>query len=139
MAEIEYLTASDVLALTDWFLQRLGYASAILRADGEGLLESAVHRAQTAAFYGGADLILQAAALANGIALNHPFVDGNKRSAWAACVTFLWLNGQPLPDSALEPLAEQIIAQHELTDRSAADTLLADWLRATLFDRGLSS
>src|SRR5712692_8932743 len=132
MAEIEYLTATDVLALTDWFLQRLGYSSVILRADGEGLLESAVHRARTAAFYGGADLILQAAALANGIALNHPFVDGNERSAWAACVTFLWLNGQPLPDSALEPLAEQIIAQHELTDRSEADAILGDWLRARL-------
>jgi len=45
------------------------------------LLDSAVHRAQTAAYYGGADLFLQAAALANGIALNHPFIDGNKRSA----------------------------------------------------------
>jgi death-on-curing protein len=132
MAEIEYLTAADVLALTDWFLQRFGYASPILRSDGEGLLESAVHRAQTAAFYGGADLIAQAAALCNGIALNHPFIDGNKRSAWAACVTFLWLNGHPLPDNALEPLAEQIIAQHELTDRAAADTLLADWLHDRL-------
>jgi death on curing protein len=130
MAEIAYLLASDVLALTDWFMQRLGYPPPILRGNGQAQLESAVHRARTTAYYGGADLIQQAAALANGIALNHPFVDGNKRCAWIACVGFLWLNGRPLPDDALDPLAEQMIAQHELTDRTQADTLLADWLRA---------
>jgi len=78
------------------------------------------------------DLSLQAACLANGIALNHPFLDGNKRSAWAACVAFLRLNGHALLDDALEPLAEQLIAQHELTDRAQGDVLLADWLRARL-------
>ncbi len=132
MAKTRYLTASDVLALTDWFLQRLGYRPVILRGNGQALLDSAVHRAQTAAHYGGADLFLQAAALANGIALNYPFIDGNKRSAWAACVAFLWLNGHPMPDEAMEPLAEQLIAQHELSDRTEADELLAHWLRARL-------
>jgi death-on-curing protein len=130
MADIEYLTADDVLALADWFMRRLGYAAPILRGNGRQLLESAVHRAQTAAYYGGADLILQAAALANGIALNHPFLDGNKRSAWAACAAFQWLNGRRLPDDAADGLAQQLIAQHELTDRSEADALLAEWLRA---------
>jgi death on curing protein len=132
MAEIDYLTASDVLALTGWLFERLGYAPPILRDNGQALLQSAVHRAHTAAYYGGADLTSQAASLANGIMLNHPFVDGNKRSAWAACVAFLWLNGRSLPDIALEPLAEQLIAQHELTDRSQNDALLAEWLRARL-------
>ena len=129
---IEYLTASDVLALTEWFLERLGYARPILRAGGQALLESAVNRAQTAAFYGSAYVVLQAAALANGIALNHPFLDGNKRSAWIACVAFLWLNGLRLPDDALEPLAEQLIVQHEQTDRSRADRVLGEWLRGRL-------
>ena len=132
MVETEYLTASDVLALTGWFFQRLGYAAPILRGDGQALLETAVHRARTAAYYAGADLSLQAACLANGIAVNHPFLDGNKRSAWAACVAFLRLNGHTLLDDALEPLAEQLIAQHELTDRAQGDVLLADWLRARL-------
>src|SRR5947209_8078899 len=77
-------------------------------------------------------LSLQAACLANGIAVNHPFLDGNKRSAWAACVAFLRLNGHAPLDDALEPLAEQLIAQHELTDRAQGDVLLADWLRARL-------
>jgi death-on-curing protein len=129
MAEIEYLTPDDVLALADWFMRRLGYAAPILRHGGRQLLESAVHRAQTAAYYGGADLILQAAALANGIALDHPFLDGNERSAWTACVAFLWLNGLRLPSEPADGLAQQLIALHETTDRSQADTTLADWLR----------
>jgi death-on-curing protein len=132
MPEVQYVTASDVLALTEWFFEQLGYAPAVLRGNGLALLESAVHRAQTAAYYGGAELVLQAAALANGVALNHPFVDGNKRAAWIACVTFLALNGHPLPDNAFEPLADQLIAQHEVSDRSQADGLLADWLRVRL-------
>ncbi|MDQ6672108.1 MAG: Fic family protein [Chloroflexota bacterium] len=132
MPEVQYLTASDVLALTDWFFEQLGYAPPVLRTNGLALLESAVHRAQTAAYYGGAELVLQAAALANGVALNHPVVDGNKRGAWIACVTFLALNGHPLPDNALEPLADQLITQHEVSDRCQADGLLADWLRARL-------
>jgi death-on-curing protein len=132
MAEFEYLTASDIVALTGWFFERLGYAPPILRGNGEALLESAVYRAQTAAYYKSADLMLQAACLANGIMQNHPFLDGNKRSAWAACVALLWFNGHPLPDDALEPLAEQLIVQHESTDRSQTDVVLADWLRARL-------
>jgi death-on-curing protein len=132
MAETEYLTASDVFALTGWLFQRLGYAPPIWRGNGQTLLESAVHRPQTAAYDAGADLIQQAACLANGIMVNHPFLDGNKRSAWAACVAFLRLNGHALPDDALEPLAEQLIAQHELTDRAQGDVLLANWLRARL-------
>ena len=64
--------------------------------------------------------------------LNRPFIDGNTRGAWIACVTFLALNGYPLPKSALEPPAEQLIAQHEVSDRSQADRMLADWLGARL-------
>lgn len=136
MAEVDYLTASDVVALTGWFFERLGYAPPILRGNGQALLESAVHRAQTAAYHGGGDLSLRAARLANGIMLNYPFLDGNKRSAWAASVGFLWLNGHPLPDDAFDPLAEQLIAQHDCGHGSETDELLADWLRARLERQG---
>jgi death-on-curing protein len=133
MAEVRYLTADDVLAIADQFFAALGYARPILRGNGRQLLESAVARAQTAAYYGGADLFGQAAALANGIALNHPFLDGNKRTAFAACVTFLRQNGRPLESKAdHDALAEQLIAMHEITDRSQADSLRADWLRTRL-------
>ena len=127
--KVHYLDAEDVIAVTDEFLTRLGYVPAVLRGGGSELLESAVARAQMAAHYAQADLFGQAAALANGIALNHPFVDGNKRSAFAACVTFLRVNGRPLAEDAHLELAKQLVALHETTDRSQADMLLADWLR----------
>lgn len=130
---VRYLTADDVLAIAADFFERLGYASPILRGNGRALLESAVHRAQTMAFYSDADVIMQAAALTNGIALSHPFLDGNKRTAFAACLVFLRQNDHPLRTKAdRDALAEQLIAQHQLTDRAEADALLAKWLRERL-------
>src|SRR3954462_571183 len=98
MPEVHYLTADDVLALVEWVFPLLGFQSPILRGNGRALLESAVGRAESAAYYAGADLFAQAAALTNGIALNHPFVDGNKRSAWTVCRAFLRLNGHPIDE-----------------------------------------
>ncbi|MDK1473808.1 type II toxin-antitoxin system death-on-curing family toxin [Streptomyces sp. 549] len=63
-----------------------------------GLLESAVHR-PSAAMFGQeayADLFDKAAALLQSLAVNRPLVDGNKRTAWLSCVTFLRLNGETL-------------------------------------------
>lgn len=57
-----------------------------------GLLESAVQRLQNAAYYAGADAITQAALYMVGIALNHPFLDGNKRTGYIAGMTFLQVN-----------------------------------------------
>ena len=75
------LTADDVVALTEYFPRRLSYPPPILRGGGRALPESTVNRAHAAAHYAGADVAWQAAALANGIPLNHPFVDGNMRGA----------------------------------------------------------
>ncbi|RSS66777.1 type II toxin-antitoxin system death-on-curing family toxin [Streptomyces sp. WAC06614] len=63
-----------------------------------GLLESAVHRPRARMFGTAAyeDLHEQAAVLLHGIATNHPLVDGNKRTAWLAAVTFLAVNGVDL-------------------------------------------
>ncbi|MFF8843214.1 type II toxin-antitoxin system death-on-curing family toxin [Streptomyces sp. NPDC015127] len=63
-----------------------------------GLLESAVHRPRARMFgvIAHQDLYEQSAALLHAIAANHPFVDGNKRTAWLAAVTFLALNGADL-------------------------------------------
>jgi len=60
----------------------------------EGLLESALARAQNqAAYEADATIFALAAAYCHGIARNHPFVDGNKRSATLAAAAFLSLNG----------------------------------------------
>ena len=58
-----------------------------------GLLESALARPQNLAAYGEPTAFELAAAYAFGIAKNHPFVDGNKRVAFVASVTFLESNG----------------------------------------------
>lgn len=62
----------------------------------KGLLESALARAQNLAAYGEPDAADLAAAYGFGIARNHPFVDGNKRTAFVAAELFLSLNGYDL-------------------------------------------
>jgi death-on-curing protein len=58
-----------------------------------GLLESALARPLNKFAYGETDLAALAAAYAFGIAKNHPFVDGNKRAAFASIIVFLGING----------------------------------------------
>jgi death-on-curing protein len=65
-------------------------------ADGirdRGLLESALARPLNKFGHGESDLAALAAAYAFGLARNHPFVDGNKRAAFASIIVFLGLNG----------------------------------------------
>lgn len=59
----------------------------------EALLDSALSRPRNQAAYGQAGIARLAAAYAFGLARNHPFVDGNKRTAFVAAATFLLLNG----------------------------------------------
>jgi len=61
-----------------------------------GLFESAIARPQQLAHYGEPDAAELAAAYAVGISRNHPFVDGNKRTAFVAAELFLALNGLEL-------------------------------------------
>lgn len=61
-----------------------------------GLLESALSRAQNLSAHGSPNAFQLAAAYAYGIAKNHPFVDGNKRSAFLASASFLAWNGWEL-------------------------------------------
>jgi len=62
----------------------------------EGLLESALGRPENLAAYGAPSVFDIAAAYAFGIAKNHPFVDGNKRTAFVTAALFLELNGYSL-------------------------------------------
>jgi death-on-curing protein len=68
-----------------------------------GMLESALARPVNKFAYGETDLAALAAAYAFGVARNHPFVDGNKRAAFASLIVFLGLNGvdfAPPPEAA---------------------------------------
>ncbi len=91
------------------------------------LLESALARPQQLLAYGSPppDLADLAASLAHGIARNHPFVDGNKRTAAVACETFIRLNGAALVASDLE-LYPIYIA---LSEGRLSEADLATWLR----------
>ena len=90
-----------------------------------GLLESAMARPQNLAAYGEADAAAVAAAYAFGIAQNHPFIDGNKRTAAVVSETFLILNGYSLDTTNPEIAATFLdLAAGELTEEE-----LAAWFR----------
>lgn len=117
----DYLTVAEVLAMHVDLIERYGGMHGVHDA---GLLESALYRPQTG-YYG--DLIEEAAALWESLAQNHPFKDGNKRTAFAATYTFLAINGAALQASSDEAYAS--IA--DLSDRGAFEfQALVDWLRA---------
>jgi death-on-curing protein len=92
----------------------------------EGLLESAVARARNLAAYGSPDLADLAAAYGFGIARNHPFVDGNKRTALVAIELFLLLNGSELHASD----ADCVITILDLAAGKLSEEDLAAWIRS---------
>lgn len=95
---MEYLTPAEVLLLHAWLIERTGGSGGVRDV---GLLESALARPQ--ATFGQDDLYpdlwSKAAALMHSLIRNHPFVDGNKRTALAATGIFLELNGYALTAS----------------------------------------
>ena len=84
----DYLTLPDVIEMHRQLIDRFGGSHGIREI---GALESAVLRPQMGYYE---DLIAEAAALMESLAMNHPFVDGNKRIAFFAADTFLRVNGQ---------------------------------------------
>lgn len=86
----DYLTTADVLGLHAILLERYGGASGIRDM---GALESSVYRPQCGYY---ADIVEEACALMESLLINHPFVDGNKRTAFAAFDVFLRINGKRL-------------------------------------------
>jgi death-on-curing protein len=83
----DYLTVVEVLAIHADQIDRYGGAAGVR---DRGLLEAALFRPQTGYY---ADLIEEAAALWESLSQNHPFIDGNKRVAFAVTYTFLAING----------------------------------------------
>ena len=93
-----------------------------------GALEGAMARPRNLALYEQPDAAALAAAYAFGIARNHPFVDGNKRTAAVVAETFLALNGHVLAASD----AELVVAILALAAGELSEDELADWFRAHL-------
>jgi death-on-curing protein len=93
-----------------------------------GLLESALARPENLAAYEEPDAAALAAAYAFGIAKNHPFVDGNKRTAAVLMETFLALNGFELTADD----ASLVVTILALAAGDMNEVELAAWLRANL-------
>lgn len=116
----DYLTMAEVLAIHADQIARYGGSQGVRDA---GILEAALYRPQTGYY---ADLVEEAAALWESLAQNHPFIDGNKRTAFAAAYTFLAINGSQLTADPVEVYAF-------ISELYAAGTFsfdeLAPWLR----------
>lgn len=93
-----------------------------------GLLDSALARPVNQWLYGEEDVPALAAAYAFGVARNHPFVDGNKRTAWVLARLFIALNGGELRFTP----GEAITAMLALAAGELGEAELADWFRQRL-------
>lgn len=96
----DYLTVADVLGMHTVLMQRYGGAPGVR---DPGALEAALFRPQTG-YYD--DLVAEAAALMESLVVNHPFVDGNKRIAFAAADVFLRINGLRLQRAPVQIYAD---------------------------------
>ncbi len=98
----DYLTVADVLGMHTVLLQRYGGTPGVR---DPGAIESALFRPQTGYYK---DIVAEAAALMESLAINHSFVDGNKRIAFAAADVFLRINGWRLQRSPSQIHEEMI-------------------------------
>jgi death-on-curing protein len=87
MSDINFLSLPDVIAMHLVLIKKYGGSDGVRDM---GALESAVARPQSGYYK---DVIQCAAALFESLAINHPFIDGNKRVAFAATDVFLRING----------------------------------------------
>ena len=121
----EWIAKSAALAIHEEQIAEHGGAPGIR---DDGLLESALARPQNLAAYSEPDLAALAASYAYGIARNHPFLDGNKRTSYVVTRLFLRLNGRDIgADEASRLQIWLALAGGELTEEQ-----IAEWLRSHL-------
>lgn len=118
----EYLTLAEALWVHEQQIERFGGSPGVR---DRGLIESALLRPQTGYY---ADTIEEAAALWESLAMNHGFIDGNKRVAFACADLFLNLNGYDI--TADEQAVVSFIYRHLESGtfrKDVLDTWLRDW------------
>ena len=119
----DYLTVVEVLAIHADQIDRYGGTPGVRDM---GLLQAALFRPQTGYY---ADLVAEAAALWESLAQNHPFIDGNKRTAFAVTYTFLAINGAKIMAEA-DDIHAFIMELYEMNDFRFER--LSEWLRHTV-------
>ena len=117
-----WLSRQTILAVHDEQLAEHGGAVGVR---DEGLLESALARPLNRASCGDPDMAELAALYAIAIARNHPFVDGNKRTAYVTLESFLELNGCEFPVSD----RDAVIATLALASSAMSDDEFTAWVR----------
>jgi death-on-curing protein len=124
MDQIVWLLEETAIAIHQ---RQISEHGGIIGLRDEGLLASALARPQNLLAYAQPrpDLAALAAAYAYGIARDHPFVDGNKRTALVAARTFLLLNGVNLEASQ----DEKYLTFLQLAQGTVTEEQLADWIR----------
>lgn len=120
-----WLEAAEAMAIHDRQLSEHGGGTDVRDV---GMLESALGRPINRWAYGEDDPCALAAAYAFGIARNHPFIDGNKRTAWVLARLFLALNGVTIAFAA-EDAIQTVLA---LASGDLSEDELADWFRGHL-------
>jgi death-on-curing protein len=126
----EWLSKAAILAIHDEQLAEHGGGTGVR---DDGLLESALARPRNRFAYDAAvDLATSAAAYAFGLARNHPFIDGNKRTAFVAAELFLDLNGMVLAASD----ADCVLTMLRLAAGEIGEEAFADWLRTNAIRQG---
>ena len=122
MTKWVWINPAVVLAIHEQQLAEHGGSAGVR---DHGLLESALSRPQHRAAYDNPDVAELAAAYGFGIARNHPFIDGNKRTAFVAVELFLALNGKCL--DATDP--ECVLTMLAVASGDLDEPAFAAWLR----------
>ncbi len=125
MKEPNWLSETGVRAIHSALIAQHGGAEGVRDAN---LLDSALARPRNALAYAEPTLFDLAAAYAYGIARNHPFVDGNKRTALMAAYVFLRRNGYRL----IAPEPEAVVIMRELASGEIDEAELAAWIAANV-------
>ena len=122
MSEPVWLTPEIVIAIHEMQLAEHGGPAGIRDM---GMLESALGRPQNKFAYGETDLAVLAAAYGFGVARNHPFIDGNKRTSLMVIYTFLGVNDVEF----IVPEAEFATIILDLAAGEVSEDSLARWIR----------
>src|SRR5438477_7364645 len=125
MKEPIWLNREDCLAIHEMMLAQ---HSGLAGVRDEGLLESALSKPQNLFAYRSPTLPEMAASYAAGIILNHPFVDGNKRTGFMVAAIFLEVNGMVLTATE-ESVVENMLA---LAAGKLKEAGYGKWLRANV-------
>jgi death-on-curing protein len=117
-----WLDPDVLLAIHDEQIDEHGGAASLR---DRGLFESALARPQNLAAYGNPDVSALAASYAFGLAKNHPFVDGNKRTAFVALELFLDLNGFELTANDVQC----VLVTLSVASGAFSEDDLVEWIR----------